>query len=619
MFLKNKNFFDSQSPVKREKESAMNPLLAENFEEETRVTDSDVNLSFYDKAFMERLQKLEDYCREANRKDLIMQICDIQEYLASKKFTVAVVGEFNRGKSTLVNRLIERDIIPTSDIPTTTLPIRVSGGKQEILNLRMGAESKTYPLTEKSWEAIEKIRANSKGSKGEICLKRNCSLLMEHDLEIIDTPGVNSQIKGDFSMAEQALSGCDCAVLPMAAISPFSESERLFLQERIIMKKIPRIMVVLTKLDLVEENQRARVIESVRLKLESLNAEIPLYLSSEGLVEGWEEKSGVKAIRKQILDWMQESSHVSLKKDRACQEMKTIISDLTAIYTCQLEIIAEKEEKRKEVAEQKKQQLLRSSQIQWDSLEIEMLKRCNQNFEWIRNMTEDRQQDIIEKLLLELNHVTSPKDWWEKDYPYRMKMEMISLGNALENNLHAFYTRDANWLNQVLQEKYSSVIPPQNQRIADKDVFRSPVMLGDVELQDMKRARMISRVSTGAATIGGYLMGGMIGFGPLGMAIGIGGGILSEVFMNKRVETQKQDLSRIMKEELPKIFSDSIATVEQNIREVYVSTILMMKQSCSDWVKVKCDAIDNAQKQAEDPKHEESIRQKIECLKKIGV
>lgn len=353
MFLKNKNFFDSQSPVKREKESAMNPLLAENFEEETRVTDSDVNLSFYDKAFMERLQKLEDYCRESNRKDLIMQICDIQEYLASKKFTVAVVGEFNRGKSTLVNRLIERDIIPTSDIPTTTLPIRVSGSKQEILNLRMGAESKTYPLTEKSWEAIEKIRANSKGSKGEICLKRNCSLLMEHDLEIIDTPGVNSQIKGDFSMAEQALSGCDCAVLPMAAISPFSESERLFLQERIIMKKIPRIMVVLTKLDLVEENQRARVIESVRLKLESLNAEIPLYLSSEGLVEGWEEKSGVKAIRKQILDWMQESSHVSLKKDRACQEMKTIISDLTAIYTCQLEIIAEKEEKRKEVAEQK--------------------------------------------------------------------------------------------------------------------------------------------------------------------------------------------------------------------------------------------------------------------------
>ena len=114
-------------------------------------------------------------------------------------------------------------------------------------------------------------------------------------------------------------------------------------------------------------------------------------------------------------------------------------------------------------------------------------------------------------------------------------------------------------------------------------------------------------------------MGGLLGLGPLGMAVGIGGGILSEVFMNKRVDAQKRELSRIITEQLPTIFSDSIATVEQNIRGVYVSTILAMKKACSDWVKVKCDAIDNAQNQAEDPKNEESIRQKIDCLKNLGV
>ena len=42
-------------------------------------------------------------------------------------------------------------------------------------------------------------------TKGAILLKRNCSLLMENDLELVDTPGVNSQIRGDLSMAEQAL------------------------------------------------------------------------------------------------------------------------------------------------------------------------------------------------------------------------------------------------------------------------------------------------------------------------------------------------------------------------------------------------------------------------------
>lgn len=40
-----------------------------------------------------------------------------------------------------------------------------------------------------------------------------------------------------------------------------------------------------------------------------------------------------------------------------------------------------------------------------------------------------------------------------------------------------------------------------------------------------------------------------------------------------------------------------------------------MKQTCSDWVKVKCNAIDAAQKQAGDPKNEEIIRRKLEELR----
>ena len=53
------------------------------------------------------------------------------------------------------------------------------------------------------------------------------------------------------------------------------------------MKKVPRIMVVLTKLDLVDEKQRLSVVESVQRKLEAMETEIPLYLSAENMVEGW--------------------------------------------------------------------------------------------------------------------------------------------------------------------------------------------------------------------------------------------------------------------------------------------------------------------------------------------
>lgn len=613
MFLKNKGFFDSPMPTA----SADTPVEAVEalpkleggerslLEADRRVQDAELE---------GKIQRLKELCGEAGRKDLLQQLSNLEQHLSSSRFTVAVVGEFNRGKSTLVNRLIGLDIIPTSDIPTTSVPIRVVGSKQEGLLAKPGGTRK-LPLAEKSWDVL---LPQGENRPGEVVLYRNCPLLMEYDLEIIDTPGVNSQIKGDLTMAEWALENCDCAILPIAAITPLSQSEKMFLEERLLMKKIPRIMVILTKLDLVEEKYRMSVIQSVQSKLHSINPDIPLYLSSKGMAPDWEERSGTQAIQQQLCIWLEESSHVLLKKQRALRELKGIAEDLAAVYTCQLEILSEKKEKRKIAAEQKKQSLRRSSEIAWDSLQIDLLNRCNENFEWIRNMTEERQQDVVEKLLLELSHVNSPKDWWENDYPYRMKMEMIALGNALEGNLQNFYTRDINWLNHVLQEKYGAVVPPKSRHIADKNIFRNSLVQDSLELEDMKRSRMISRVGTGVITVGGYLLGGVLGLSPLGIAVGIGGGIVSEIFMNQRVDAQKQKLSKLIQENIPSAFSACIQTVEQNIREVYLAAIEDMRKACEEWAKIQCDAIDTAQNQESGLQQEEALGRKLAEVKKIG-
>ena len=613
MFLKNKAFFDSpmstvspSTPEEKEKpisepEGVERSLL----EADRRVQDAELE---------RKIQRLKELCDEAGRKDLLHQLSNLEHHLSSSRFTVAVVGEFNRGKSTLVNRLIGLDIIPTSDIPTTSVPIRVVGSKQEGLLAKPGGNRK-LPLAEKSWDMLLPQDASQ---PGEVILYRNCPLLMEYDLEIIDTPGVNSQIKGDLTMAEWALGNCDCAILPIAAVTPLSQSEKMFLEERLLMKKIPRIMVILTKLDLVEEKYRMSVIQSVQNKLHSINPDIPLYLSSKGMAPDWEDRSGTEAIQQQLCIWLEESSHVLLKKQRALRELKGIAEDLAAVYTCQLEILSKKEEERKIAAEQKKQSLRRSSEIAWDSLQIDLLNRCNENFEWIRNMTEERQQDAVEKLLLELSHVSSPKDWWENDYPYRMKMEMIALGNALEGNLQNFYTRDINWLNHVLKEKYGAMVPPKSKHIADRNIFRNSQVQENLELEDMKRSRMISRVGTGVITVGGYLIGGVLGLSPLGIAVGIGGGIISEIFMNQRVDAQKQKLSKLIQENIPAAFSASVQTVEQNIREVYLAAIEDMKGACEEWAKIQCDAIDTAQNQGSGLQQEEALGRKLEEVKKIG-
>ena len=90
-------------------------------------------------------------------------------------------------------------------------------------------------------------------------------------------------------------------------------------------------MVILTKLDLVEEKYRMSVIQSVQSKLHSINPDIPLYLSSRGMAPDWEDRSGIEAIQQQLCIWLEESSHVLLKKQRALRELKMIADDLAAV------------------------------------------------------------------------------------------------------------------------------------------------------------------------------------------------------------------------------------------------------------------------------------------------
>jgi ribosome biogenesis GTPase A len=44
-------------------------------------------------------------------------------------FSVAVAGEFSRGKSTLINRLLGADLLPVGDLPTTALLTHVRHGQ----------------------------------------------------------------------------------------------------------------------------------------------------------------------------------------------------------------------------------------------------------------------------------------------------------------------------------------------------------------------------------------------------------------------------------------------------------------------------------------------------------
>src|SRR5450755_369443 len=76
--------------------------------------------------------------------------------LAQARFNLAVLGEFKRGKSTLINALLGRDVLPTGVVPLTSMVTVIRHGPRErlIVHYRDGRETE-HPVSELSRFATE--------------------------------------------------------------------------------------------------------------------------------------------------------------------------------------------------------------------------------------------------------------------------------------------------------------------------------------------------------------------------------------------------------------------------------------------------------------------------------
>ena len=77
----------------------------------------------------ESLEQLREYAASLNLENTARSISDIIEKSAGDHFEVAIVGEFKRGKSTLINALLGQEVLPADVLPATATLNRVTYSK----------------------------------------------------------------------------------------------------------------------------------------------------------------------------------------------------------------------------------------------------------------------------------------------------------------------------------------------------------------------------------------------------------------------------------------------------------------------------------------------------------
>jgi len=189
--------------------------------------------------------------------------------LAEDRFTLAVLGQFKRGKSSLMNAVIGRDLLPTGILPLTSAITVLRYGPQE--RLVVHREGFTFPEEAPVWRLAEYVTekgnpANRKKVK-EACLELPLAFL-RRGLEFVDTPGVGSTIEANTATAYGYLPQCDAVLFVTSVDTPLTKIEVDFLGR--IREHVRKIFFVINKTDLLGQAERDEVLRFVSDALKTL-------------------------------------------------------------------------------------------------------------------------------------------------------------------------------------------------------------------------------------------------------------------------------------------------------------------------------------------------------------
>lgn len=224
-------------------------------------------------------------------------------------FLVVVVGEFNAGKSSFINALLNTDKLAEGVTPTTA----------QINLIRYGETESVNPI--ENWGQM--IRLPSE---------------LLQSVSFVDTPGTNAVIKEHEVLTRWFLPRADMVIFLSSADRPFSESENQFMQS--IRDWGKKTVLILNKIDLLEKpEEKQQVIDFVRTSAEAaLKVEIPVIPVSARLAkkarstmshELWQE-SGFEALEQFIQDKMDEKARFSMKMLSALGIASKVEAEATA-------------------------------------------------------------------------------------------------------------------------------------------------------------------------------------------------------------------------------------------------------------------------------------------------
>jgi GTP-binding protein EngB required for normal cell division len=225
---------------------------------------------------------------EIGAADVAVEADAVARRVAEGRFYVACVGQFKRGKSSLLNALVGRALLPVGVLPVTSVPtvLRFGEKPRSRVSFRGGAWRDIDVERLTAYVAEESNSENRMGVDAvEVFVP---SALLSNGLCLVDTPGIGSILAGNTAATRAFVPHVDSAIVVLGADPPISAEEMALVED--IAAHVDSLLFVLNKADRLppgESAQVARFTEAALAKrLGTLGSPLLLVSATEALAKG---------------------------------------------------------------------------------------------------------------------------------------------------------------------------------------------------------------------------------------------------------------------------------------------------------------------------------------------
>lgn len=497
--------------------------------------------------------------------------------LESERLKILVVGEFSRGKSTFINALIGEPVLPSKVNPTTATINILSKGKSRLCTIEYqdGREVNLDLPDSRVNRFLDEFVTTANNEARNIRLVKLFlpGRLERIEADIVDTPGVNDLDQMREEITFRYLREADAVVLLLDAHQPLSQSERIFLKEKVLGNDINRIVYVINKIDEVllsgTDEDIPKIVDYVKQRLEQLLG------ITNPMIYALSAKNALRARFKNepdpsptsFLDFESELVHFA-GEQATSGRLHTHLERFAKIFTDQQLILGQQMQAlQTEISEieghlQKVSQQRQVVVVQLQQLEDRMKSIQEAMAESIKNYSHQQLQKMRNSLDTELSNCANEEHL--EEFRSSLSRHLRDLQLSIEKSA---YEEKKRW-EKRLGEKFKDLLAPESSVTAIRTVSQITLSVSNAELGQAAYIP-IEEISIGGGDLVSGTIAGLITSFLLGPFVGVGAAIVTVLAsVTGRQEQRNAEILRQAREEMKVKLEQNFSFLAQRVSEM---------------------------------------------------